>query len=39
MKVPALIKKQKNYVYTSNKDLVARHLGKEISYLEGNGFG
>ena len=28
MKVPALIKKQKNYVYTSNKDLVARHLGK-----------
>ena len=28
MKVPALIKKQKNYVYTSNKDLVARHMGK-----------
>ena len=28
MKVPALIKKQKNYVFTSNKDLVARHLGK-----------
>ena len=28
MKVPALIKKQKNYVYTLNKDLVARHLGK-----------
>ena len=27
-KVPALIKKHKNYVYTSNKDLVARHLGK-----------
>ena len=28
MKVPALIKKQKNYVYASNKSLVARHLGK-----------
>ena len=28
MKVPALIKKQKNYVYASNKDLVARHMGK-----------
>lgn len=28
MKVPALIKKQKNYVYISNKNLVARHLGK-----------
>ena len=28
MKVPALIKKQKNYVDTSNKDLVPRHLGK-----------
>ena len=28
IKVPALIKKQRNYVYTLNKDLVARHLGK-----------
>ena len=28
IKVPALIKKQKNYVYISNKNLVARHLGK-----------
>ena len=28
MKVPALIKKQKYYVYASYKGLVARHLGK-----------
>ena len=28
IKIPMLIKKHKNFVYTSNKDLVARHLGK-----------